>query len=225
MLKVTGLCKSFGSRVLLDGISFTLAPGESVAVMGESGTGKTTLLRCLDGFEQADAGTVTVAEVELDHRHPPARFRANALALRRRVGFVFQGWHLFSHRRVLDNVMEGLVHVRRVAPEAARLRAQALLDEVGVGHRAQAFPHELSGGEQQRAAIARALAMQPEVLLLDEPTSALDEARVARLAELLRGLVRGGLALVTVSHDVAFARAVADRRYRLDRGRLEPDTG
>jgi polar amino acid transport system ATP-binding protein len=225
MLKVTGLCKSFGSRVLLDGISFTLAPGESVAILGESGTGKTTLLRCLDGFEQADAGTVTVAEVELDHRHPPAQFRASALALRRRVGFVFQGWHLFSHRRVLDNVMEGLVHVRRVTPDAARVRAQALLDEVGVGHRGQAFPHELSGGEQQRAAIARALAMQPEVLLLDEPTSALDEARVVRLAELLRGLVRGGLALVTVSHDVAFAHAVADRRYRLDRGRLEPDTG
>jgi ABC-type polar amino acid transport system ATPase subunit len=225
VLKVTGLGKSFGARALFDGLGFTVAPGESVAVMGESGTGKSTLLRCIDGFEQADAGTVEVGDIELDHRLPPARFRAGVLALRRRVGFVFQGWHLFAHRRVLDNVMEGPVHVRRMAPAAARARAQALLDEVGVGHRGQAFPHELSGGEQQRAAIARALAMDPEVLLLDEPTSALDEARVARLAELLRSLVRGGLALVTVSHDAAFARAVADRRYRLEGGRLIEDAG
>jgi polar amino acid transport system ATP-binding protein len=223
VLKVTGLGKRYGTRVLFEGLSFTVAGGESVAVMGESGTGKTTLLRCLDGFEQADCGTVAVADVQLDHGQAPARFRAQTLALRRRMGFVFQGWHLFSHRRIVDNVMEGPVHVRRMPVEAARDKARALLDEVGVGHRADAFPHQLSGGEQQRAAIARALAMEPEVLLLDEPTSALDEARVGRLAELLRHLLDRGLALVTVTHDVAFARAVASRRFRLEGGRLIPE--
>jgi polar amino acid transport system ATP-binding protein len=224
VLKVTGLGKRYGTRVLFEGLSFTVAGGESVAVMGESGTGKTTLLRCLDGFEQADCGTVAVADVQVDHGQAPGHFRAQVLALRRRMGFVFQGWHLFSHRRIVDNVMEGPVHVRRMPVEAARDKARALLDEVGVGHRAEAFPHQLSGGEQQRAAIARALAMEPEVLLLDEPTSALDEARVGRLAELLRHLLDRGLALVTVTHDVAFARAVASRRFRLDGGRLSPES-
>jgi polar amino acid transport system ATP-binding protein len=222
MLRIANLRKSFGGRVLFDQLSLSVEPGQSLAVMGESGTGKTTLLRCLDGFEQADGGTVSVGEVTVDHQHPPAQFRRQVLALRRQVGFVFQGWHLFSHRRVLDNVLEGLVHVRRTPADEARRRAQALLDEVGVGHRAQAFPLELSGGEQQRAAIARALALEPEVLLLDEPTSALDQDRVDRLGELLRGLVRGGLALVTVTHDAPFARAVADRIYRLHEGRLVP---
>ena len=223
MLQITGLCKSFGGRLLFDDLSFAVQPGESLAVMGESGTGKTTLLRCLDGFEQADAGRVSVGEITVDHADSAVRFRSGVLALRRRVGFVFQGWHLFAHRRVLDNVMEGLVYVRRVPAAQAAPRAQALLEEVGIAHRAQAFPQDLSGGEQQRAAIARALAMEPEVLLLDEPTSALDQGRVDRLTELLRGLVRGGLALVTVTHDAPFARAVAGRVLRLEGGRLRPE--
>jgi polar amino acid transport system ATP-binding protein len=220
VLRVTGLQKRYGGRDLFRDVSFSVEPGQVVAVMGASGTGKTTLLRCLDGFEQADAGLVSVGEARVDHRDPPERFHAAVLALRRRVGFVFQGWHLFSNRTVLENVMEGPLFVRGTAPDAARTQALGLLEQVGVAHRSQAFPHELSGGEQQRAAIARALAMDPEVLMLDEPTSALDDDRAERLTELLRGLVTAGLALVAVTHDADFALRLGGRVFRLEEGRL-----
>ena len=139
-------------------------------------------------------------------------------AIRTRVGFVFQGCHLFSHRTVLENVMEGPRFVKHEPLAAARARAEALLEKVGVQHRAHAYPRELSGGEQQRMAIARALAMQPEVLLLDEPTSALDAARGEQLAELLRALVAEGLALLTVTHSVAFAAALSAHVLELEGG-------
>jgi polar amino acid transport system ATP-binding protein len=222
MLTVTGLGKSFGERVLFSAIDLAVQPGEAVTLMGPSGTGKTTLLRCLNGLERADVGTVAAGGVTLDARHEHERFAREALALRRRVGFVFQGWHLFTHRTVLANVMEGPLHVRREPAAQARRRALELIERVGVGHRAEAWPHQLSGGEQQRIAIARALAMQPEVLLLDEPTSALDEARVASLTELLKELVATGLALVTVTHDGPFARALSTRIFTLAAGRLVP---
>jgi ABC-type polar amino acid transport system ATPase subunit len=220
VLRVSGLVKRYGDRDIFRDVSFSLQPGQAVAIMGASGTGKTTLLRCLDGFEQADAGLVGVGEAAVDHRDPPERFQAAVLALRRRVGFVFQGWHLFSNRTVLENVMEGPRFVQGASPAQARARGLSLLEQVGVAHRAQAFPHELSGGEQQRAAIARALAMGPELLLLDEPTSALDDARAERLTELLRRLVADGLALVTVTHDADFARRLGGRVLRLEDGRL-----
>jgi ABC-type polar amino acid transport system ATPase subunit len=220
MLRASGLSKSHGGRIILREVSLSVVPGEAIAIMGASGTGKTTLLRCLDGFEQADAGTVSLGEVTVDHREPPERFRPAVLALRRRLGFVFQSWHLFANRTVLENVMEGPVFVRGTSADAARAHAQQLLDQVGVAHRAAAFPHQLSGGEQQRAAIARALAMEPEVLLLDEPTSALDDARAERLVELLRSLAANGLALVAVTHDATFAQKLGGKVYRLDEGRL-----
>jgi ABC-type polar amino acid transport system ATPase subunit len=220
MLRAVGLSKSYLDREIFRDVSISVVPGEAVAVMGASGTGKTTLLRCLDGLERADAGTVSVGGSTVDHRDPPERFRPAVFALRRQVGFVFQGWHLFSNRTVLENVMEGPVFVRGIPAAQAGERGRALLAEVGVVHRAQAFPHELSGGEQQRAAIARALALDPEVLLLDEPTSALDDAGAERLGELLRRLVAGGLALVAVTHDGAFARRLGGRLYRLQDGRL-----
>ena len=224
MLSAEKLTKRFGERTLFSELSLTVSPGESVAIMGESGTGKTTLLRCLNGLERADAGVVRAGEVAVDHGHDPtARFRHNVLGLRQRVGFVFQGWHLFAHRRVLENVMEGPREIRRVPAAEARTQAQALLERVGIGHRSGAWPHELSGGEQQRAAIARALAMQPEALLLDEPTSALDEAWVERLGQLLRGLVAEGLALLTVTHDGPFAARVAGRVLRLRDGVLRQE--
>jgi ABC-type polar amino acid transport system ATPase subunit len=219
-LAVSGLTLRRGERDVLAGVGFALAAGDAVAIMGASGSGKSTLLRCLTGFEQARAGVVRAGEVILDHGLRADRFRAAARALRGRVGLVFQSFHLFSHRDVLANVMEGPVVVAGLAPAEARVRALALLDRVGVGHRAAAFPHELSGGEQQRVALARALAMEPAVLLLDEPTSALDAARVASLTELLLGLRAGGLALAVVTHDPDFARAIAPRALSLVDGRL-----
>jgi polar amino acid transport system ATP-binding protein len=220
LLQVDSLSKSFAGRTIFADVSFDVAAGEAVAIVGPSGSGKTTLLRCLDGLDRADGGTVVVGPHRLDAGERADRFQQAARALRRSVGFVFQGCHLFSHRTVLENVMEGPVWVRREPPAIARDRAMALLETVGIAHRAGALPRELSGGEQQRGAIARALALQPEVLLLDEPTSALDPARTEALAVLLQRLVGDGLAILVVSHDLPFAEALAARRFTMDHGRL-----
>lgn len=218
MIQVEGLTRRLGGRTILDGVSLRVRQGEAVAVMGPSGSGKTTLLRCLDGLERADAGTVRVGDEVLAPGAPD--YDQALLRVRRRVGFVFQQWHLFPHLTVLENVVEAPVHVARRAPDEARRDARALLERVGIAARADARPHELSGGEQQRAAIARALALAPEALLMDEPTSALDPERVAGLVALLRGLCADGLALLTVTHDEDFARALGGRLLLLREGRL-----
>jgi ABC-type polar amino acid transport system ATPase subunit len=221
LLEVERLSKSFGGRAIFADVSLQVEAGEAVAIVGPSGSGKTTLLRCLDGLERADSGWVRVGQHRLEAAARADHFAAAARTLRRSIGFVFQGCHLFSHRTVLQNVMEGPVFVRRESPAVARERAIHLLETVGVAHRGAALPRDLSGGEQQRAAIARALAMQPEVLLLDEPTSALDPARTDSLAALLRRLVADGLTIVTVTHDFPFADALSARQYRMDHGRLD----
>jgi ABC-type polar amino acid transport system ATPase subunit len=220
LLEVDSLSKAFAGRSIFAEVSFGVDAGEAVAIVGPSGSGKTTLLRCLDGLERADAGTVVVGPHRLDAAERADRFQTAARAFRRSVGFVFQGCHLFSHRTVLENVMEGPLYVRREAPSVALQRATALLETVGIHHRVAALPRDLSGGEQQRAAIARALAMQPEVLLLDEPTSALDPARTDALAALLLKLVGEGLAIVVVTHDMPFAQTLARRRFLMEGGRL-----
>jgi polar amino acid transport system ATP-binding protein len=218
MIEARGLSKRIGGRMLLDGISLRVGTGEAVAIMGPSGAGKTTLLRCLEGLERLDAGTVTVG---------PDTFGAGAAdydravaRVRRRLGFVFQQWHLFPHLSVLENVTLAPIHVAARAPDAAAREAHALLERVGIAARAGARPRELSGGEQQRAAIARALALQPEALLMDEPTSALDDERVGELVTLLRGLCAEGLALLVVTHDEPFARALTPRVLTLRGGVL-----
>jgi ABC-type polar amino acid transport system ATPase subunit len=218
MIEAVGLTKRLGARTLLDGVSLRVDAGEAVAVMGPSGVGKTTLLRCLDGLDPADAGTVRVGD---DAFAPGAPDYDRSLArVRRRIGFVFQQWHLFPHLTVLENVIEAPVHVAHRAADEATRQARALLARVGIAARADARPHELSGGEQQRAAIARALALAPQALLMDEPTSALDGERVGELVALLRGLCAEGLALLCVTHDEQFARAFAHRVILLRDGRL-----
>jgi ABC-type polar amino acid transport system ATPase subunit len=218
MIEVSGLTKRLGGRTLLDGVSLRVGAGEAVAVMGPSGAGKTTLLRCLNGLERADAGTVRVGDDAfgpggLEHDRAVAR-------VRRRLGLVFQDGQLFPHLTVLENVTLAPVHVARRAPEVAGREALALLERVGIAARAGARPSQLSGGERQRAAIARALALGPEALLMDEPTSALDDERTAALGALLRGLVGDGLALLVVTHDEPFARALAHRVLTLRDGAL-----
>jgi ABC-type polar amino acid transport system ATPase subunit len=218
VIELAGLTKRLGGRTLLDGVSLRVAAGEAVAIMGPSGSGKTTLLRCLDGLERADAGTVRVGDVSFG---PDAPDYEDAVArVRRRVGLVFQEWHLFPHLSVLENVALAPVHVAGRAPEVAAREARALLERVGIAARADARPRELSGGEQQRAAIARALALAPEALLMDEPTSALDGDRRGELVTLLRGLCADGVALLFVTHDEHFARALADRVIMLRAGTL-----
>jgi polar amino acid transport system ATP-binding protein len=218
VIEADGLTKRLGDRTLLDGVSLRVGAGEAVAVMGPSGSGKTTLLRCLDGLVRVDAGTVRVGEDAFgaggaEHDRSVAR-------VRRRLGFVFQEWHLFPHLSVLENVALAPVHVAGQPPDLAAREARILLERVGIAARADARPRELSGGEQQRAAIARALALAPRALLMDEPTSALDGERVGALVDLLRGLCAEGLALLFVTHDEPFARALAHRVLTLRDGAL-----
>jgi len=218
LLRAQELRKSLGGRAVLDGVSLEVDRGQAVAIMGPSGAGKTTLLRCLNGLERLDGGQVRVGEHAID---AAAREGDPALgAVRRQVGFLFQQWNLFAHLTVLGNVMEAPVHVAHRPRAEAEDRARALLDRVGIGHRAGARPAELSGGEQQRAAIARALAMEPAVLLLDEPTSALDRARADDLLGLLAELGAGGLALVAVTHDARVAARLGAEVHTLEHGRL-----
>jgi polar amino acid transport system ATP-binding protein len=214
MLRVERVKKRREARWVLGGVSLSVEAGVVYALLGESGTGKTTLLRCISGLESIDDGSV--------HVGGDALFLGPRLveSVRRRVGFVFQQHHLFAHMTALENVIEAPIRVARRAPEAARKSALELLERLGVVHRRDAYPAELSGGESQRVAIARAMAMEPSVLLLDEPTAALDPARRKDVSELLRGLAASGTTLVIATHDIPFARDVATRAGMLDAGTL-----
>ena len=218
---VTGLRKSHGPRQVLRGIDARVEEGETIAVVGPSGGGKSTFLRCLNGLTSFDAGTVRIAGVELQPCTPPDA--PELRALRARVGMVFQSFNLFPHLTAAGNVMLAPVHVRKEAPAAARERAGELLARVGLADRADARPAELSGGQQQRVAIARALAMSPEILLLDEPTSALDPQMRGEVLAVLRDLARSGMTMLVVTHEMAFARAAASRVWVFDEGRLVED--
>jgi ABC-type polar amino acid transport system ATPase subunit len=208
IIEVKQLTKTYGDRPILAGISATFSKGQVISLIGPSGGGKSTLLRCLNGLEEFDGGEIAI----VGERLGPGRGRANARALaaiRGRVGMVFQQWNLFAHRTALGNVIEAPVYVKGAPLAEATARARQLLARVGLSHRADAYPHEMSGGEQQRVAIARALAMDPEVLLLDEPTSALDPERVGEVLDVLRGLADDGLTMLIVTHEMRFARSPA----------------
>ena len=206
LLVVENVRKKFGDRELLRGVSFELASHSVTALIGPSGCGKSTLLRCINGLETFDEGAVRAGGVAIG---PRTTDTASLVALRRKVGFVFQQFNLFAHRTALGNVIEAPLHVRGVARNAAISRAKSLLERVGLGHRADAYPRELSGGEQQRVAIARALAMDPEVLLLDEPTSALDPDRRGDVLAVLKELAKSGTTMLLVTHEMQFVRDAA----------------
>jgi ABC-type polar amino acid transport system ATPase subunit len=201
VLEVRGLELRRGDRPILQGVSFRVERGEILAVMGTSGAGKSTLLRAIAGLDPVTAGSISIE--------------------RNRVGMVLQFHHLFAHLSALHNVWLAPVHVHRQPKMEAMGRARALLDKLGVGHRADAMPHELSGGEAQRVAIARALAVEPPVLLMDEPTASLDPARRTELAHTLTALAAEGRTLVVATHDSAFAGACAHRTLVMDAGRVQ----
>ena len=212
VVTVSGLRKSFAGNEVLSGIDLTVAAGEVVCVIGPSGSGKSTLLRCVNLLERPDAGSVRVGGVELTD---PG---TDLDAARRRIGMVFQQFNLFGHLTVLDNVTVAQRKVlRRSAADAERI-ARRQLDRVGVADKADRYPARLSGGQQQRVAIARSLAMDPELMLFDEPTSALDPELVGEVLAVMRSLADEGMTMIVVTHEMAFAREVADRVVFMDGG-------
>lgn len=223
VISVAKLLKKYGDRTVLREISFDIQPGQVVALVGPSGGGKSTALRCMTGLEPFHGGTIRVGEAGLTPG-PLERHGAELHRLRRESGLVFQQWHLFPHRSAIENVMEAPIHVKGARPDAARARAHELLEKVGLTHRADAMPRRMSGGEQQRCAIARALAMDPKVLFMDEPTSALDPQRVGDLVELLAHLRETErLTFVIVTHEMKFAERLADRVLVLYEGNVIED--
>jgi len=206
--------KVFGDNVVLDDVSLRIATGEAIVVAGVSGSGKSTMLRCINGLETIDGG-----EVAVDGRSVGRSERALAV-LRRDIGMVFQQFNLFPHMTVERNVMLAPVKVRGVDDREARTRAHELLERVGIPEKAKDYPADLSGGQQQRVAIARALAMQPKVMLFDEPTSALDPEMIREVLDVMRDLATSGMTMVVVTHEMGFAREVCDRIVFLDEGRI-----
>jgi polar amino acid transport system ATP-binding protein len=222
VIEVKSLRKTYGDRTVIQDISVRFETGKVVALIGPSGGGKSTLLRCLNGLEDFQQGSVTIGGRTLG----PGGYAKNKkelLAIRQRVGMVFQTWNLFAHRTALGNIIEAPVHVKGQSVEAARTRAMSLLARVGLSHRAEAYPHEMSGGEQQRVAIARALAMDPEALLLDEPTSALDPERVGEVLDVMKSLASEGLTMLVVTHEMKFACEVSHRTLVLHGGTIIED--
>ena len=218
LLTVRGLRKSFGANDVLRSVDLDLRRGQVLALIGASGSGKTTALRCLNGLEIADAGTVQVGDVAVDLGARPSP--QSLSALRDRSAMVFQHYNLFPHRTVLQNVLEGPVVVQRRPVEEAREEALALLERVGLGGRRDAYPFELSGGQQQRVGIVRALALRPQLLLFDEPTSALDPETVGDVLGLMKELALEGWSMVVVTHELQFAREVADQVAFVDAGTI-----
>ncbi|AOE88239.1 amino acid ABC transporter ATP-binding protein [Pseudomonas sp. TCU-HL1] len=214
MIEIKGVHKSFGSLNVLEGIDLEVRSGEVVCLIGPSGSGKSTLLRCINGLETYDRGDVLVSSERVDRQSRTIH------EIRTQVAMVFQRFNLFPHRTALENVMEGPVYVKKENPRAAREHAGALLEKVGLSHRMDAYPDELSGGQQQRVAIARALAMRPRAILFDEPTSALDPELVGEVLAVMRRLADEGMTMVVVTHEMGFAREVADKVCFLYGGRI-----
>ena len=215
MLEIRNLRKAFGPLQVLKGIDLDVNKGDVVAILGSSGSGKTTLLRCLNFLERADAGTMDFdgRRIEL-HRATHAEINA----LRRRTGFVFQNYNLFANKTALQNVTEGLIIARKMPRRTAEELAHAQLVKVGMEDRADYYPSQLSGGQQQRVAIARAMAADPEILYFDEPTSALDPELTGEVLAVMRQLAREGRTMLVVTHEMDFARHVANRVVFMEQG-------
>ena len=212
MIELSDVHKSFGANRVIRGFSARIAKGEIVCIIGPSGSGKSTILRCINGLEKHDGGTILVDGVAVD------RTKKSIVEIRTRVSMVFQRFNLFPHRTALENVVEGPVFVKREDPAAARRRGRDLLARVGLAEKEAAYPAQLSGGQQQRVAIARALSMQPHAILFDEPTSALDPELVGEVLAVIKSLAEEGMTMVIVTHEIAFAREVADRAIFIDQG-------
>ncbi|MGE1152356.1 L-cystine ABC transporter ATP-binding protein TcyN [Pseudomonas kitaguniensis] len=218
MIVVEKLTKQFNGQVVLNGIDLEVKAGEVVAIIGPSGSGKTTFLRCLNFLEEPTSGRIKVGEIEIDSSKPLNQQQGLVRRLRQHVGFVFQNFNLFPHRTALENVIEGPIVVKKMPREAADALGRKLLARVGLAGKEASYPRRLSGGQQQRVAIARALAMEPEVILFDEPTSALDPELVGEVLATIRSLAEENRTMVIVTHEMSFARDVANRVVFFDKG-------
>ena len=218
MIVVEKLTKQFKGQVVLNGIDLQVKEGEVVAIIGPSGSGKTTFLRCLNFLEEPTSGRIKVGDIEIDTSRPLNQQQSLVRRLRQHVGFVFQNFNLFPHRTALENVIEGPIIVKKVPHADAVVLGKKLLARVGLAGKEDAYPRRLSGGQQQRVAIARALAMEPEVILFDEPTSALDPELVGEVLSTIRSLAEEKRTMVIVTHEMGFARDVANRVVFFDKG-------
>jgi polar amino acid transport system ATP-binding protein len=222
MVKAEQVSKSFGSNQVLRSISLEVNRGEVLCLVGPSGSGKSTFLRCINHLERVDAGRLTVDGVLVGYEERDGKLyelRPRVAARQRQdIGMVFQRFNLFPHMTALENVMEAPMLVKRVPRAKAVAKAQELLERVGLGQKADAYPAHLSGGQQQRVAIARALAMEPKLMLFDEPTSALDPELVGEVLDVMKGLAQSGMTMIVVTHEMGFAREVADSLVFMDGG-------
>ena len=216
-VRAESITKTFnGSPKALDQVNLSVNHGEVLVVMGPSGSGKSTLIRTFNGLEAIDAGQLEIVGIPLDTDQDERQIRR----IRRRVGMVFQQFNLFPHLSILDNITLAPIRVRKISKANAEERARGLLAQMGIADQAMKYPSELSGGQQQRVAIARALAMDPELMLFDEPTSALDPERVKEVLDAMRRLAADGMTMIVVTHELGFAREVADRVLFMDAGRV-----
>jgi len=221
-VRIQNLSKSFSDIEVLRDIELTVNKGEVVSVLGSSGSGKSTMLRCINWLEEPDRGSIHIAGQRIGINEQAGRKMTNRelAAIRAKTGMVFQGFNLWPHLSVLQNVMEAPVQVKGMAKEQARAIAIELLEKVGMGDKRDSYPYTLSGGQKQRVAIARVLAMSPEVILFDEPTSALDPERVGEVLTVMKNLSAEGYTMIVVTHEMEFARAVSDQVVFLEKGKI-----
>jgi polar amino acid transport system ATP-binding protein len=222
MVEAKGVRKSFGALTVLKGIQLTVQPGEVMCLVGPSGSGKTTFLRCINHLERVTAGRLYVDGVLVGYAERGGKLHElhprEAAKQRRDIGMVFQHFNLFPHMTALDNISEAPIRVKKQSKDQAVANARRLLEQVGLAEKAKAYPAQLSGGQQQRVAIARALAMEPKLMLFDEPTSALDPELVGEVLDVMKDLARGGMTMIVVTHEMGFAREVADELVFMDDG-------
>ncbi|MDP0930317.1 amino acid ABC transporter ATP-binding protein [Paracoccus onubensis] len=216
-IRIDKLVKRFGGNTVLNGIDLCLQPGERVAIIGPSGTGKSTLLRCLNFLDRPDEGRFTLGDLSVDVARAS---KADMLAIRRRTGFVFQNYALFANKTARQNIMEGLTTVRNWPKPKAKARAAEILQQIGLGDRGDSYPSALSGGQQQRVGIGRAMALDADLMLFDEPTSALDPEWVGEVLDLIRRIADGRQTMLIVTHEMQFAREIADRVVFMEGGRI-----
>lgn len=217
MLEIKNICKAFKNNKVLDGIDIKIEKGDVVVLLGPSGSGKTTLLRCINFLEKADKGLITFDDMSADFTNISKK---EISILRKKTGFVFQNYNLFNNKTALENIAIGLIHARKISKEDAYIISKNALDKVGLQGKYDFYPSQLSGGQQQRVGIARAFALNPDVILFDEPTSALDPELISEVLFIMKQLAREGTTMLVVTHEMSFAQEVANQVIFMDKGKI-----